>query len=160
MSDKMCREFLDWLERLPRRELSPAFQRHLEVCENCRKQFSQFDPIISKLESAKSPKELSANKLDELTEVAQHAASQRENRRLAFRLSLISLLCLPLIISVNWLWASLGFNLLASHVSRIFAYVFLGTFIGSAAGMSGLLYGSIPLLAGKIRKQPGKEITT
>ncbi len=160
MSDKICREFLDWLERLPRRELSLVFQQHLEVCEKCRKRFMQFEPVVNKLAMIKSPTELSESRLRDLAKIAQEAASRKENRCLAFRLSLISLLCFPLIISVNWLWASLGFNLLSSHVSRILAYVFLGTFIGSAAGMLGLLYGSIPLLAGKIRKQSGKEITT
>lgn len=158
MIDKMCQEFQDWLERLPQQKLSPAFQRHLEVCEECRKRFNQFDSVVKKLAAVKSPRALGENKLEELAQLARQKALQRENRRLAFRLSLVSFLCLPLIVSVNWLWASLGYSILASYVSRILAQVFLIVFIGSAAGMSGLFYGAIPLLAGKLRRQAGKEI--
>lgn len=158
MIDKMCQEFQDWLERLPRQKLFPEFQQHVEVCKECRKRFSQFDPVVKKLAAVKSPKPLSENKLEEMARLVRRKVLQKENRRLAFRLSLVSLLCLPLIVSINWLWASLGYSLLSSYVSRILAYVFLVIFISGAAGMAGLLYGSIPLLVGRLRRQPCKEI--
>jgi len=155
MREKMCQEFQDWLERLPRQKMSLVFQKHLDVCGECSKRFNQFDPVVKKLAAVKFPEALSENKLEELARLARKKALQKENRRLAFRLALVSVFCLPLIVSINWLWASLGYSFLASHVSRILAQVFLVIFIGGAAGISGLFYGAVPLLTGKLRRQPG-----
>jgi len=160
MKTAPCREYENWLERQPRREHSPAFRRHLEVCEKCRKTVEKLAPVIEALEAAPPPPALSEAKLEAMTREVRQAADRLAKKTLIFRLSLLSLLSLPVIILVNWLGAKLGYNYIADHVSIILAKTYLVAFVAVGAGISGLAYAFLFLLAGKLRGRKQGEATT
>jgi len=160
MKTARCREYEDWLERLPRREFSPSFRRHLDKCERCRKMVEDLNPVIGALEAAPPPPALSETKLGVMTRAARLAADRLAKRVLIFRLCLMSLLSLPVVILVNWLGASLGYNYFADHVSPFLAKTYLVTFVAVGAGISGLAYAFLFLMAGKMRGRKPGETTT
>jgi len=159
MKTKMCREFENWLERLPRQELSPAFRQHLEVCEQCSCMYQQLNPVAEALAAVGAPAKLSEKKLEKLAEIAKRETQQHKKHLLVFKLCILSIFSLPFIVIGSWLIASFGYNLLATNVSLILAKTFLITFIVAAVVISGVMYGSIQLLAGWIWTQKSKENT-
>ena len=160
MNPVRCPEFEDWLERLPRREFSPAFRRHLEECEKCRNMVEELAPVIEALEAAPPLPALSEAKLEAMSRAAQHAADQRTKKALIVRLSLLSLLSLPVVVLANWLGARLGYYYIADHVSLMLAKTYLVTFVAVGAGISGLTYAFLFLIAGKMRSRKPEEKTT
>ena len=160
MKTAPCREYENWLERLPRRELSPAFQRHLEECEDCRRIFEELAPVIELLEAVAPPPALSEEKLEAMSRKARLAADRLAKKTIIFRLSLFSLLSLPVMVIVNWLGAKLGYEYIASHVSTLLAKTYLVAFLAVGAGISGLAYASLFLLAGKMRRKSQEEAAT
>jgi anti-sigma factor RsiW len=157
MDPERCPEFEAWLDRLPRRELSPAFRRHLEECECCRKMVEELEPVIEALEAAPPPPALSEVKLDAMTRAARQSADRRAKRTLILRLGLLSLLSLPVVVLVNWLAASLGYNYIADHASAFLAKTYLVMFVAVGAGISGLTYAFLFLMAGMMRGQRPQE---
>ncbi len=152
MKKDICPKFGDWLERLPRTELSPDMQRHIESCEFCRTEIAKLEPAALSLNSAAAPQPLDKQTLNNLTEMAENEFTRLKTRKLTLRLTLAGLLCLPLLILINWFWASVGFNLLADYISPTLGYLYLVFFSIATLTITGLTYGAIPLLAGVINE--------
>jgi predicted anti-sigma-YlaC factor YlaD len=150
MNRAPCEIFDEWLERLPRRTLSPRMQRHLESCPRCRAELERLAPVAATLRGLE-PRELDPAALSRITRRLREESLRRENRLLAAQLSLIGLLCLPLVILVNWAWGILGFRFLATYVSPTLAHAYIITFTLAATAGASLSYGAIPLLAGWLR---------
>jgi predicted anti-sigma-YlaC factor YlaD len=158
MKSPFCREFDDWLERLPRTELSPAFKKHLEECDLCRDLFERLAGVTDALASAAvSLPAFSPAKLDVLARTALRESARLDKGRLVLKISLAGLLSLPLAVLINWLGASLSYNFLAAHVSPLLAKAFFVTLIATAVAFSGLAFASLFLMAGKIRGRKHEE---
>ncbi|MFC1849813.1 hypothetical protein ACFL27_06355 [candidate division CSSED10-310 bacterium] len=157
MISHLCQEFQDWLERLPRRDLSPAFTRHLTECEHCRQRLEHFEDVATSLMTLEAPQPLPESTLAAFTNITLDEVRRHTTRRLITKLTMVGLLCLPLVIIVNWFWAALGYNLLVVYISPSLAQIYLVLFILTASGLSGLSYGAIPLIAGYLRGHSVKE---
>lgn len=151
MSGDHCPEFLAWLERLPREDLSPTFQQHILRCQQCMIEYGNLEPVISSLNRQEHAAPLSETFLQTLTEQSLARSGDLTNVRLAAALSGISLLCLPVIVLINWFWASLGYSFLMIYVSSTVAYLYLAVFIMTTFLMTTLSYGAVPLMAGLLR---------
>lgn len=160
MKSRFCREFDDWLERLPRTELSPVFKKHLEECDRCRGLFERLAGVTDALASAAVPlPAFSPAKLDVLARTALRESARLNKRRLVLKISLAGLLSLPLAVLINWLGASWSYNFLAIHVSPFLAKIFFVTFVITAVAFSGLAFATLFLMAGKIRGRGHEERT-
>lgn len=157
MKRKMCQEFEMWLERLPRQELSPAFWRHLETCERCRRMYKQLNSVAEALTAAQDPDELDRKKLENLSDMVKKISSQHKKRLLALKLCFLSFLSFPFVVLGGWLVASLGYDFIATNISLDLARTFLILFIVTAVLFSGIMYSSIHLIAGWIWTQKSKE---
>jgi predicted anti-sigma-YlaC factor YlaD len=153
----MCQEFELWLERLPRQELSPAFRRHLETCERCRRMHKQLSSVAEALTAAQDPDELDRKNLENLADMVRTISLQHKKRLLALKLGFMSFLSFPFVVLGGWLVASLGYDFIAAHISLNFARTFLILFIVTAVLFSGIMYSSIHLIAGWIWTQKSKE---
>lgn len=142
-----CSLFENWLDRLPRRELSPAFETHLSQCAACRARMERLKPVTDALSEKTSPETLSTEFLATLGEHMRSEFQKRQSRRLGLRLFWVGFLCLPLIAAVNFFWGTVLFSLISTIVSPLLARVILGMFIAGTVGISGLVYCSLPILA-------------
>lgn len=156
MAAKLHREFEEWLERLPRRELSPKFSCHMEKCDKCRRLLQNLDPAVAALSSLRDPSVLNKRQLSELAEAAREAGTTRKNRLLVWKVALISLVSLPFIAVVNWLAATTGYDLL-SHISTALAKFFLVSFCVTAVILTGFAYAAIPILIGWFQNRKVRE---
>lgn len=156
MADRLHREFEEWLERLPRQETSPRFNRHMEECDKCRRLYQNLNPVAASLRSLKDPASLSKKKLAELAEAAREAGTTRRNRLLVWKAALISLVSLPFVAAVNWLVATTGYDLL-SHVSTAFARFFMVSFCVTAVILTGMAYAAVPILIGWFQSRKVRE---
>ena len=95
-----------------------------------------------------------------LGELENVLARPRIRRRLRWstdeRTIFVTALSLPLVVLINWLWASFSYSLIATYMSPVLAQIYLILFVTTALLISGLSYGSIPLLAGWFWGQPSK----
>ncbi len=157
MTMKSCREFEQWLERLPREDLSPAMERHVMECEYCREQLKLIGPVVSSLKGLSPPHQLNSEVMNRMVIATRREMNHQQGRWMATKLSVVSLLCLPIIIGINWLWVEIGYRLLNEYTSPVLAQIYLILSVSTALTLSGLAYGSIPLLAGWIRKENFKE---
>ena len=157
MRSKMCPEFQEWLERLPRQTLSPSFSRHLEICEKCRTAFESLIPTVTSLLSEKKDIKLSDNQINQLTALTLETALKQRNRAVIKRLGFVSLLTLPFIVALNWFLGSLGYKFIASYISPSIAKGYFVLFIAGAVILFGIIYSSVLLAIGWIRGQKSKE---
>jgi len=156
MAARVHREFEEWLERLPRREPSPAFNRHMEECDKCRRLYQNLDPAAAALSSLKNPSDLNKKQLSELAEAAREAGTTRRNKLLIWKVALISLVSLPFVAAVNWLAATTGYDLL-SHISTALAKLFLVSFCVTAVILTGMAYAAVPILIGWFQNRKLRE---
>lgn len=156
MAAKLHKEFEEWLERLPRQEPSPRFNRHMEECDKCRRLYQNLGPAVASLSSLKDPTRLSKKKLAELAEAAREAGTTRRNRLLAWKAALISLISLPFVAVANWLAASAGYGVLA-YISPAVATFFLVSFCITAVILTGMAYASVPILIGWFQNRKVRE---
>jgi hypothetical protein len=147
-----CSEFQDWLERLPRRVLSPAFSNHLKTCPQCQRDWEELDSVAEKLLDIPQEKQLSEESLKNLMDSTEQNLMRRQNNQLMFKLVIMAVLCLPLMAFIDWIWTSTGYAILANVISPGLAQIYLIISICSAIGISGVFYGSIPLLVGLFRR--------
>ena len=159
MNPRTCDEFQDWLERLPRREPSPAFRRHADSCPACRRRMDELDAVAEALIAVTPQAQLEPARLTEMTRTALQEATRRQDQKTGWRLAAVSLACLPLLILVNWAWGAVGYGLLAHYVSAFLAQIYLVLFVPLALGLGALSYGSLPLLAGLMRGRSQEETT-
>jgi len=157
MKRKMCPEFEMWLEKLPRQDLSPAFRRHLETCERCRRMYKQLSSVAEALAAEQDPDELDRKNLENLTDMVRKISLQHKKRLLALKLCFLSFLSFPFVVLGGWLGASLGYDFIATNISLDLARPFLILFIVAAVLFSGIMYSSIHLIAGWIWTQKFKE---
>jgi hypothetical protein len=158
MKPKSCKEFLQWLERLPRTELSPSFSKHLNECESCRREWESLNELSESLLSIPNPIPLDKQVIQDIVMASNDAVCRRLNHILAWRLGVLSLFCLPLVIAINCLWAFLGYSLLMQYASPLWANSFLIFFTLTATCLTGVSYGAIPLLAGWLGGQSREEV--
>lgn len=156
MAERLHREFEEWLERLPRQETSPRFNRHMEDCDKCRRLYQNLSPVAASLSSLKDPASLSKKKLAELAESAREAGTIRRKRLLVWKAALISLISLPFVAAVNWLVAATGYDLL-SHISTAFARFFLVSFCVTAVILTGMAYAAVPIVIGWFQNRKLRE---
>ncbi|GEM_PF-5785632 len=143
-----CPLFDNWIERQPRRDLSPAFEAHLENCPDCRNRLAALRPVADALITAAPLPDLSPDYISDLGIRMRCELIRRQNRRLGVGLFGIGLLCLPIVFAVNYFWGSILFNLISAVISPTVAWIVLGMFISGTVGISGLVYCSLPILAG------------
>jgi len=153
-----CHEFQQWLERLPRRELAPTFNDHLRSCRPCQLRYRELEPVAELLRNSPALLPMSAADVATVSRIAVREAALWPNALISWRLGLAGVVCLPLMIVINWLWGSLGYELLVAWVSPLAAQIYLAMFISTALGLGGLTYGSLPLLAGFLRGQPAEDM--
>ena len=156
MRENRCAEFQDWLERLPRKKLSPKFESHLNECKKCRRIYQQLDPVVTALNSLKDPNQLSSEKLSKISAQVRAVNQKKTSHLMAVKVSLASLITLPLLVVINWAMASAGYGFL-SNISTGFARFFLFSFILTAVVVSGVVYASIPLLIGWFHSRRTRE---
>jgi hypothetical protein len=160
MSLKNCPHFDRILDELLANQQSAIGQRHLAECPSCAAAMDRLQPVVSILlrdSRIENSRQLDPVTLDRLARSTRELARSLEDRRLSRKLGLLSLATLPLVVMVNYLWAALGFSLIASTISTAAASVFLAFFLAGASGISGILYASLPLLAGVIRGRSFEE---
>ena len=145
---QLCPLFDNWIERQPRRELSPAFEAHLEHCPDCRKRLNNLGPVVDTLIAAHPIPGPSPEFINDLGTRLRRELIRRQSRRIGFGLFGIGLFCLPIVFAINFFWGSILFNLIASVISPTVAWIVIGMFITGAVGISGLVYCSLPILAG------------
>ncbi len=151
MKKDICREYSNWLERLPRREPSPSFRDHMSDCADCRREYDNLDPIVERLLNISDPGDLSSAHLVNLTTIARSALINTENRKIAAGISTLSFLLLPLVLAVNIAWGYAGYELFAWLISPWAGTTFLLVFTSMAATILSVMYTGIPILAGWIR---------
>ncbi|MBN1550562.1 hypothetical protein JW979_03795, partial [bacterium] len=122
---KRCSEFDEWLERLPRTELTDDFKTHLENCDACRTRYRMLDDVADKLRALQDVHVLDSNVLNRIEKIVQEEYIQKRNRKVTFRLSVLGIASLPFVIAVNLLWALLGFYFLENTLSETLAFVYL-----------------------------------
>jgi len=157
MAERLHREFEEWLERLPRQEISPKFSRHLEECSKCKRRYHKIDPVATALNSLKDPARLSKKKLAELADTAKNVRASQRKKLLAWKVSLVCLVSLPFVALVNWLAATAGYGVLA-YVSPALAKLFLISFCLTAVILTGVVYASVPIMIGWFQNRKIKEI--
>lgn len=147
MKKPSCPEFDEWLERLPRRDLSPSFRRHLEHCETCRRNYNSLKVTVDFLHEEKSPAPLSPELTARMTKVVNRTSVQRTKSRLTRKILTAAAVSFPVIAAVNVLWAVLGYRLLV-RLSSALALTYLILFAAAASLTAALVFGSLPLVAG------------
>ena len=157
MAAKLHGEFEEWLDRLPRREPSPKFSRHIEECDTCRQLYHNLDPVAAALNSLKDPDRLSKRKLAELADVAKETRANQRKKLMAWKVSLVSLFSLPFVAAVNWLAASAGYGVLA-YISPALAKSFLVSFCMTAVILTGAVYSSVPIVIGWLQNRKVREL--
>lgn len=158
MNSRRCTEFDRWLERLPRAVLSPQHQEHLDECPFCRDRLAELVPVVERLNQPQSLEQVDEEQLQEIARKTRQQLVSQQNKKLAVKLSTVALLCSPIIVLVNWFWASLGYTFLSSYVSLSIAHVYLVFFLLTTSIISGLSYSSIPILVGWFRGISREEI--
>ncbi|MBN1272137.1 MAG: hypothetical protein JXB26_07675 [Candidatus Aminicenantes bacterium] len=146
MKKPSCPEFDEWLERIPRRELSPAFRRHLEICEECRRSYEELKDVVHLLHEEEAPAPLPPEMLSRMAASVRRTAAERTKTRLIRKLVGVGAFCFPLIVAINGLWAVLGYRLLAG-LSPTLAFIYVIFLAVAASFMAAMLIGSLPLLA-------------
>lgn len=159
MAAKCHEEYEEWLERLPRREPSPRFSRHMEKCDRCRKLYQSLDPVAQALSSLKDPARLSKRKLAELAGTAREVQAGQRKKLMAWKVSLVCLVSLPFIAAVNWLAAAAGYGVLA-YISPALAKFFLVSFCVTAVILTGAVYASVPIMVGWFQNRKVKEVVS
>jgi len=157
MKHNECHAFQEWLERLPRTELSPAFRRHLEQCPDCARSYGELGPLVEKLSEFDRFEPLSAAFISTIASrtVASHCREQA--RRTVTRLVLVSLLSLPFLVLINGFWAYCGYFLFETYVSPLSAQIYLVLFLVISTLASSIAYGLIPLMAGWLNARVPEE---
>ncbi len=158
MKDKTCREFEEWLGRLPLSRPSEEMESHLASCPRCRKLFDSLAPLVHALSEIPSPVKLSEDKIKSLVTGAEKEALRMADRRTFWRLSLKILIGLPFIIFIHWIWLSLSSMVLAELLSPLIAQIFSTFIIITSSLVAALLLGAIPLLWTGLRRNLLKEI--
>jgi hypothetical protein len=153
-----CHEFQNWLERLPRKELSPRFTRHMEQCSRCRTDYENLNPVAEALIVNQADIVFSQSQIQAMAQCIRQVSDRQGVRRLAFRLGAVSLISVPVIVLINWFWALSGFHFLSLYVSPLVAQIYLGVFVAAETGLAGLIYSAIPLLAGWLNRSSRLEI--
>lgn len=154
MTRPNCLEFDHWLELQPAADQSESFQRHLAECPRCAAEVDRLTPLLAVLAAdseSDQVRPLARESVERLARATRNYARHREDRRINRNLGLVALSTLPLVVLVNWVWGSLGFSLIATTVSTAAASVFLAMFLTGVTSITGVLYASLPLIAGAIR---------
>ena len=157
MKEEMCREFQAWLDGLPLNPISPELEQHRDECPECRRRYTLLSPLIEALMEAPPPKELSEETIKIFTTAAEKEYTRYSNRRSAFKVGLHTLIGLPFVAAINWLWIKLGSSLLTNIFSPDIARVYLILSLAAVTLITSLTLGSIPILWGRLREQPSKE---
>lgn len=152
MKNKTCREFQDWLGRLPFNLPTEEMKQHLAACVECRRLFDSLAPIAQALSEIPSPAKLSEDKIKRLTVAAEKEALWVADRRTAWRLSRNILMGLPFIIAIHWLLLGLSSRILAELLSPVIAQIFSILIIVTSSLAAALLFGAVPLLWTGLRK--------
>ncbi|MBN2381929.1 hypothetical protein JXQ70_03515 [bacterium] len=157
MKNKDCHIFQQWLERMPRTELSPAFKRHLEQCPDCAHSYGELAPLVEHLTQAARLDPLSAGDIAALSGRVIGSYERRRDRWIMSRLALVGLACLPLLIVINGLWGYVGYSLFQTYVSPLSARIYLVLFLMISTFISSLSYGLLPIMAGWRSRPVPKE---
>ena len=157
---KPCKEFSEWLSRLPREDISPIFNEHIDQCPLCKELYLKHLPVIQKLNRAAGTPEITEETLLRLTEKAKSESLRLQNRKLAWQLSGLSVLCLPLVIVINVFWGAAGYYLLTSYTTQLIADIYIGLYGISVICLSSLSFSFVPLLAGWLRGKNMEEISS
>lgn len=152
-----CREFREWLNRLPLREISGGLKRHLEVCGECRRKCEFITPVAAALSDLPGPTRLSEEHLKRFTAAAEKEAHRKANRKTVLRMVRSLLIGLPVVGAINWLWFNLGTWVLTDLVSPEIALIYSIMFFTAVSLTGALVFGSIPLLWGYLRRYYPKE---
>ena len=147
-----CPEFERYLERLPREDISPEFEAHLQHCSGCKRKYQGVSPVVHRLAQQNIEPDLPAGLTDKLTNLAMNVRRERNNRKITYRLFAVSVFCLPLVLIINWFWGFLGFTLLETLFSQNLALIYAVSFTVAAIVLIGLAFGSLPILIGLLRR--------
>jgi predicted anti-sigma-YlaC factor YlaD len=152
MKDKTCREFQEWLDRLPCSQPTAEMIRHFASCARCRKLYDSMAPLVQALSEVPSPAQLSDEKIKRLAAAAEKEALRVRDRRTAWNLARNILMALPFITAIHWLWLDMGSRVLAGLLSPLIAQVFSILVIITSSLAAALLFGAVPLLWTGLRK--------
>ncbi|MGB8952345.1 MAG: hypothetical protein WCC06_06740 [Candidatus Aminicenantales bacterium] len=157
MKTDACREFQDWLDRLPLSDLTDKMKQHLDVCGECRRQYALIAPVVKALSGVPLPEKLSEDSLKKFTIAAEQEALRRKSRKAALRMARSLLMGLPFVVAINWLWVRLGSTALTEFVSSDIAFVYSVVLLVGASLAAALIFGAIPLLWGHLQGHSPKE---
>jgi len=152
MKGKTCREFQDWLDRLPICLPTEEMKQHLAACAKCRRLFDSLAPLAQALSEIPTPAKLSEDKIKRLAAAAEKEAPRVAQRRTAWHLARNILMGLPFIIVIHWLWLEVGSRVLAELLSPLIAQIFSILIIVTSSLAAALLLGAVPLLWTGLRR--------
>lgn len=151
MTERNCPQYDAWLERLPRTQISPELSDHLEECRECRKKIAAIIDTARSIGTGCCEPELTDHYIDALTRRTLEEGRRLRSRTLYLRLFLVSILSFPVVVLINSFWGFLGFQLLETAFSERIAQTYIIFFALGSIFVSGLTFGSLPILTGIFR---------